>query len=134
MARRHLERDVGRQHIAGMVQYNEDNPCTAVRQAQGFQTAWGAGRGKNLSRHAYIEHAFAHETTEARLVPATSQSDNSYHSRSFGFGSRDQITADELYLSGMSERQPFEQLPNDVFGAVDELLHSHGDGVLPPVR
>jgi hypothetical protein len=135
LAHSHLERDVGGQDVAGMVEHDKENARAAVRQAQSFQAARRTGGGKNLSGNADIEHAFADETAEARLMSATSESDNSNLSCRFGIGSSDEIAANELDLSGMSKSQPFEQLPNNVFGAIDELLHSHGrrDEALPPV-
>ena len=65
---RHLHDHVAAEHVAGVVEHQQQHAVALVRHLDGLEHQLGIGRGKHVAHHLDVQHALAHEarTGQAR--------------------------------------------------------------------
>ena len=142
----HLQRDVGAQHVAGVVQHHQQHAGLAVGQlAAPRSTCGAAGAAKISPDHADVEHALADEAAQGRLMARAAER----HQRHLVAGpsawrAPRSLPASSVDLVGVGQRNSLPAVPasgssgslmNFFIAAMScppALSHAVGRGLRPP--
>ena len=122
----HFHRHVAVQHVACVVQHDEQDARRAVQQLHRFEDLGPVGGGEDVADDADVDHALAHEPLQCRLVSRPAEGQDGDLVFGLRLGRTDHLLADERDLVREGRAQAVQEFRGQVVGVVDELLHSHG--------
>jgi len=120
----HLHDHVAAEHIAGMVEHEEQDAVALIGLLDGFKYDLGIGSRKNIADNMDIDHTITDKTMLCRLMTGTAEG-NDGNAVCLIKGVADDHMAIYRNKICVGKRETFEELISQGSGIVDEFFHFH---------